>query len=147
MIVQIVYHDSKIPPVINFEVDFVIKEENLGSWINLLNFAAIWTIFCNGIFNWTCDLGDNRCVADTGASVDDDGNDCYNGARIQHFLSLSYNPSIDKLEFWEIFIFPPVCIIFFHYITVEMITLMSPHPKKDDMRIKTAIAVRIPEMQ
>ena len=44
-------------------------------------------------------MGDNRGVSDAGASVDDDEGDCYNGAGIEYFLSLSYNPSIDKLDF------------------------------------------------
>ena len=92
-------------------------------------------------------MGESRAEDDTGASVDDDDGDCRNDAGIEEFLSLSYDPSIDKLDFWEIFIFSPVCIIFFHYITVKMCRLTSPHPKNDDMRIKTAVAVSIPEMQ
>jgi len=44
-------------------------------------------------------LGDSRAADDTGASVDDDGGDCRNDAGIEDFLSLSYNPSIDKLDF------------------------------------------------
>ena len=34
-ICEIVYHDLKIPPAIYFEVCFVKREANFGSWINL----------------------------------------------------------------------------------------------------------------
>jgi len=44
-------------------------------------------------------LGESRAEDDTGASVDDDDGDCRNDAGIEAFLSLSYDPSIDKLDF------------------------------------------------
>jgi len=85
-------------------------------------------------------------VHDGGASVDDDGGACDNGGSIADFLSLNCDPSLTK-KIFERLLFSLYALFSFHNITVEIYHPNVTYPKKVDIRMKTAVAVRIPEMQ